>query len=285
MKAHYLCGHRCRTSIVALALLALPACAPSSDGDTRPATPSAPIPLFQLTTSQRDDLLFPALRRSDTAWSPPCGKKPATGPAPAWLEQALATASCTTALREIVHARSHASHGTATDLQERLTAAALCDDIPAIRRLLTAGARPDRRDSCGSTALVTAATVGKRRAVGALLAAGANPNTASRQGPRSRTPLLAAAIGGHTKTAVALLDGGADPNVVTRQGRDALMYATANKDEDLVRKLLRRRADACRRDELGLTALAVAGVYGAEEVGKLLVEASQRCGRTRKRAR
>lgn len=231
-------------------------------------------PVFDLDAEQIGRLLSPA------AYEPPDDSQarcvPASGArsAPDWLDEAITTLSCTPEARTAL-----GRDAQATLPENRLTAAALCNDAGAATRIVAEGARPNDRDACGWTALVVAASTGHVDVIRALLAAGAKPNVVSRAGRSSRSPLLAAVMRGDSAAANVLLDAHASAAATTGGGRDALMYAATGVDADLVRRLLRRDADACRKDHAGITAAQLAGAFANDGVASLLKRAWHRCSR------
>ena len=272
-----------RASLIAVALLAI---APLLDGCKRvnkslrehsghtEKTEPAP-PAFDMTREQTERLLFPRNFGPADPSTRRCIPDRRGGNAPSWLSEALATLSCPAEARE-------ALASAASTREDQLTVAALCDDADAARRLVTAGANPNRRDSCGWTALVAAATAGHAGVVEVLLGAGARPNFASEAGSWSRTPLLAAVARGDTGVARRLLRAHANPRLTTTGGRDALMLAATWGDDDLVRTLLRYNADACRQDHLGATALGLSRACGHDVTATTLLRAARQCGRKTK---
>jgi hypothetical protein len=103
-----------------------------------------------------------------------------------------------------------------------------------------------------------AAFAGDNRAVGRLLAAGADPNASicMEKGPKGtpvdytdkdrergrRTPLYEAAVRGNLMSAQLLLDGGADPDLPASNGTTPLMAAAASGDPRILHLLLARGA-------------------------------------------
>ena len=275
----------------AAAVLLTIACLASS---CRPASTSReaersddPVPVLSLTDAEKDVLLFPALHGAMAPRQPRCVPARHGEPPLRWLDEAEEDLACTVDARAAVAAsapdepsqsgvgRLAAAHLSSP--QEQLTAAALCDDADAIHRLVEHGADANRRDACGSTALVVAAAAGSAHAVDALLEAGARPNLESRQGRWSRTPLEAAVLRGDDAIAGSLLDHGASPEPASPAGRDALMLAAMTNDDVLVRRLLHRKADACRRDSHGMTAEDVARFFGNTKIVEILHLATQHC--------
>ncbi len=229
-------------------------------------------PAFELDAEETSRLLFPAIWQPRDAGEKRCVPARGSEAGPAWLEAALTSMSCTPQARGALDSNAPASPPV-----DRLTAAALCNDADAVRRLVAEGASPNSRDSCGWTALVAAATTGQQDAIRALLELGARPDLASRAGRWSRSPLLAALMRGDTAVANMLLDARAHAGLATIGGRDALMFAAIGTDTDLIRRLLRQRADPCHADDAGLTAAGLARAYGNTSVAATLIRASRRC--------
>ncbi|HXC53177.1 MAG TPA: ankyrin repeat domain-containing protein [Candidatus Limnocylindrales bacterium] len=229
-------------------------------------------PAFELTAEKTSRLLFPAIWQPRDGGEKRCVPTRDAGAVPAWLDAALASLSCTPEARSVL-----ASDEPASPPVDRLTAAALCNDADAVRRLVADGANPNSRDSCGWTALVAAAAAGHQDAMRALLERGARPDLASRAGRWSRSPLLAALMRGDTAAANTLLDARAHAGLATIEGHDALMFAAIGTDQELIRRLLRSHADPCRADGSGLTAAELAHAYGNTSVAAMLNRAARRC--------
>jgi ankyrin repeat protein len=133
--------------------------------------------------------------------------------------------------------------------------------------------------------LLEASRVGDTESIAALLAGGADPSAAQRDG---ETPLMAAARTGSVAAVKLLLEHGADPNAVEAlQGQTALMWATAEGHLDVVDALLESGADPnlqARVSELtkrstrtdfptgGFTAAMWAARNGDEAIVRRLVE-------------
>jgi hypothetical protein len=100
-----------------------------------------------------------------------------------------------------------------------------------VTALLDGGADPDLVDWDGRAALAAAAASGAVEVVGALLESGADVNAQTWIG---QTALMVAAINGHTEVARLLLDGGADPDVTDADGWTALMLARGHEHADMV---------------------------------------------------
>lgn len=112
------------------------------------------------------------------------------------------------------------------------------DDRAAVQTLLERGASPHARDESGTPVLMHAAAVASMDTMGALLAAGADVNVATKS---SANPLMWA-TGDAAKTRL-LLDRGAMVNARMRDGTTALVTAARRGNADVVRLLLARGAD------------------------------------------
>jgi ankyrin repeat protein len=85
--------------------------------------------------------------------------------------------------------------------------------------------------------------------------------------------LLDAAERGDRAAALRLLGKGADPNVPGPDGTTAIMYAAANDDVELVRALIKAKADVKRTNQFGTTAITEAAIIGSTPVIDALLKA------------
>ena len=106
-----------------------------------------------------------------------------------------------------------------------------------------------------NTPLHTVLIHGQTEAVKVLLANGANPNVATRDG---KTPLHHAADYSLLSSAKALLSAGADVNAVDKYGCTPLFGAVLNDDVRMVKVLVDAGVDINKPDEMGYTALHAA---------------------------
>jgi ankyrin repeat protein len=120
--------------------------------------------------------------------------------------------------------------------------AAYHENLGLVRKLLAAGADPNVASRVAATPpLFLAAEQGNAPIVAALLGAKADANAKSANGT---TALMIAAASGSKETVEALLNAGADPNVREAiYGQTALMFAAAKDRAAAIRVLVNRGAD------------------------------------------
>ena len=158
-------------------------------------------------------------------------------------------------------------------------------DVAVIGALLEAGADIDMTSPNGETALMAAARTGRVDAVSLLLAHGSDPNAV--ESFWEQTALMWAAVEGHDDVIDVLLAAGADPDRQARVselsqrstrtdfpsgGFTALMFATRNADEAVVRRLLDGGADIKLTNADGATALMIAVVNDRFDFAAKLLE-------------
>ena len=165
---------------------------------------------FQAAEAPSPDLLFQAIRRSDTS-----------------TVQRL--------LKQGIKAGTRDADGTPA-----LTAATLFADAACVKLLLDRGADPNATTSTGATALMWA--VPNVEKVRLLIARGADVNARSTN--LGRTPLLiAASYPSSVEVLRLLLAKGADLRAKDRNGEHALGFAARTADVDVVRFLVERGID------------------------------------------
>lgn len=149
-----------------------------------------------------------------------------------------------------------------------LMAAAEAGNVDAARRLLKAGADIDHLDPEGTGALHVAVEHGQRGVVELLLAAGADPNRSTGKG-------VPALLRARDRDMLALvLRKGGNIDVAGGPGRARLLHvAAAQGDLDMLRWLLRKRADVHATNAMGDTALHVAAFNGQVEAVRVLLDA------------
>ncbi len=149
-----------------------------------------------------------------------------------------------------------------------LIAAAQGKGDKMVRRLLTAGAKPEvnflsemenaylyDEDTCGESALHVAANVGAEAVSRILLHAGADPNLPDSE---EQTPLHMAARGGHHVVAGMLLLRGANLEARDTSSRTPLHLAAKEGHALCVSELLQVGVDHNARDDYGETPLMLA---------------------------
>jgi ankyrin repeat protein len=150
--------------------------------------------------------------------------------------------------------------------------AAAVGDLPAVQRAVQQDPQsvnafaPD-----GFQPLGLAAFFGSTDVAEFLLAHGADPNTASRNGLHVQ-PLNSAAAGMHLEIARALLDHGADPNARQEGNFTPLHSAAQNGQMEMVQLLLEAGADPKVTNDTGDTPLRLAQDQGHSEVVKILTQ-------------
>ena len=113
--------------------------------------------------------------------------------------------------------------------------AAFNNDVEAIKKAIADGKDIDQRNKDGSTALLTAATLGSAEAAIALINGGADIDMKNQRGD---TPLMAASFFCREKIVQALLDKGADKDIANIDGNrpiDAVATPWSQELEDLYR--------------------------------------------------
>jgi cytohesin len=152
----------------------------------------------------------------------------------------------------------------------------LPDPVP-LKRILESGANPNAKDS-GRTALHLAVGYGYVEKARLLLQHGADPNAPSDPDPnddgRFVTPLIGAVSHDGRRALVELLLGaGADPNQTDNLGMSPMMYASIFGATEIVELLLAHGADASRTTNDGSDALYFAMSRDRPELVRLLIDA------------
>ena len=139
-----------------------------------------------------------------------------------------------------------------------------------LRSLLRAGAKPNARDSRGTTALHAAAALNLPHTASLLLEYGASPRL---RGARGVRPLQLAGAGNAAETAQVLLSAGAEVDATDARGRTASHAAAANDASEVLELLHESGADLEAHDRKGWTPL-----HHAVRACRCT---APRCGRTR----
>lgn len=137
-----------------------------------------------------------------------------------------------------------------------------------VSALLDKGVSPDLLDEEGRTALMYASFNGHITAMEKLIAKNADINLQDKLG---RTALMMAASGPFPSAVELLLNNKADPDITDKTDHfSAIMYAAAEGQTDVVRVLLKFKANPNLIDKDGDTALSFATKNGHEDVVILL---------------
>ena len=132
-------------------------------------------------------------------------------------------------------------HARAPDGTTALMWAAYHGDLDLVQRLIAAGADVDAKNDYGAFALSEAAIQSSAPIIKALLDAGADADAAN---PQGETPLMAVARTGNVDAAALLLAAGADVDAIERWGgQSALMWASAQRQPEMVKLLVAHGAD------------------------------------------
>lgn len=134
----------------------------------------------------------------------------------------------------------------------KLRAAAVAGDLPALTRLIAAGADLEAQDGAGQTALLLAVAADRTAAARALLDAGASPNT---QAANADTPWLLAGASGRTAILAAMIPRGPDLAIRNRFGGNALIPACERGHVETVELLLTTKIDVNHVNRLTWTCL------------------------------
>src|SRR5688572_4455582 len=89
----------------------------------------------------------------------------------------------------------------------------------------------------------------------------------------AESTLLEAVERGDRAAALRLLATGADPNVAGPDGTTPVMWAAANDDLELVRALIKARANVTLKNQLGTSALTEAAIVGSAPIVDALLKA------------
>ena len=146
-------------------------------------------------------------------------------------------------------------------------AAARMGHINVVKLLINRGAKPNKEDDRGQTALTWASLNGHQDVVKFLLNKGARPNEANGNG---WTPLHTASMKGHKEVVKALLDGGAEVDSQSIRGETPLHLAVRFGQRDEVQLFLDKGADPDKATLAGFTPLSIAQRKGREDLVQLL---------------
>lgn len=151
-----------------------------------------------------------------------------------------------------------------------LHAAAFNNRDGIVQLLISYRADPNLVDSKGRTPIMVAAQMGNTNPITYLAQAGAALEV---RDARGNTPLMLACGGRHLGAMDELLERGANPNCRDLQGRTPLMLLAVHGEDEMVRILLKNKADYTLVDHTMKTALAYAKEYRRKAVIAVLERA------------
>jgi ankyrin repeat protein len=156
----------------------------------------------------------------------------------------------------------------AQDPNSNLIEAARSHDLAKVRKLLSEGADPNRREKTGKTPLMEASAYGYTDTMRVLLENGAQVNAADAMG---WTALFWAFFSRRTDSLHLLITKGADINAKDNENKSALFWAASSGDTGTVKTLLRSGAKVNAKDSHGWTPLMIAADLGQLEAVRVLV--------------
>jgi ankyrin repeat protein/ABC-type dipeptide/oligopeptide/nickel transport system ATPase component len=158
------------------------------------------------------------------------------------------------------------------DRATSLHMAALTGNTAIVKQLIAAGAKPDSAMKEGETPLHLAAQEGKEDTVRELLIAGASVDSCTADGT---TPLHSAALGTYAGTVRVLVEAGAQVNRQDKAGRTPLFHAIGRLDDEITGLLLSLGAEVNVNQAEGYTPLHFAvmarGALMARQVNRISV--------------
>jgi ankyrin repeat protein len=175
-------------------------------------------------------------------------------------------------LRVAAFLLDHGANVNGNDTQNiPLVMAALNGQKTMVELLLSRGADVNAGAGTGNTALRTAAASGYQAVVEVLLAHKADVNATDNN--QENSPLEMAVINDHVKILQMLLAAGANPNAATKDGVTPLQLAAQRGDLAVIKMLLTAGANPNAGDKYGRPPLFFAVTSGSEESVKLLLAA------------
>ena len=150
-----------------------------------------------------------------------------------------------------------------------LMVASIANDSVMAVLLLQSGANPDIQSKSGMTALHATAFNNRDGLVQVLLSFNADPNLVDSKG---RTPIMVAAQMGHTNPITHMAQAGANLEVRDVRGNTPLMLACGGRHLGAVDELLERGANPNCRDLQGRTPLMLLAVHGEDEMIRILLK-------------
>lgn len=150
-----------------------------------------------------------------------------------------------------------------------LMIATIANDSAMVVLLLEGGSNPNIQSKSGMSALHAGAFNNRDGIVQLLISYRADPNLVDSKG---RTPIMVAAQMGHTNPVTYLAQAGASLEVRDLRGNTPLMLACGGRHLGAMDELLERGANPNCRDLEGRTPLMLLAVYGEDEMVRILVK-------------
>lgn len=139
-----------------------------------------------------------------------------------------------------------------------------------VELLLSRGAKPNAGGGQIRYPIIAAACFAHGDILTKLVEAGADVNVTAGEAYCHATPLILASASLPVASVIELIAAGADVNYADDEGDTALITATLVGDSNLVRELLKRKANVMHVNKSGLSALQVASVRKFDECIKIL---------------
>ncbi|XP_031279478.1 potassium channel SKOR-like [Pistacia vera] len=154
-----------------------------------------------------------------------------------------------------------------SEIATRLNCAVSEGDFPRLKRLIGAGADPNKTDYDGRSPLHIAASRGYEDMTVFLIEKGVGINISDKSG---NTPLLEAVKNGHDQIASLLSNAGA--SLIVDDAGDFLCKIVARKDLDLLKRVLAHGTNPNSKNYDHRTPLHIAAAEGLLSFAKLLIE-------------
>ncbi|XP_037094837.1 ankyrin repeat and KH domain-containing protein 1-like [Pollicipes pollicipes] len=182
------------------------------------------------------------------------------------------TSSVSSALDEAAAALTRMRSDSATDTTSQPSLVDACQhgNVPVVRRLLDEGSSVNETTEKGESLLALACHSGYYELAQVLLAMRANVEDRGMKG--DCTPLMEAATAGHVEVVRLLIKHKADVNAQSSSGNTPLMYACSGGHVEVVRALLQAGANIEDANENGHTPLMEAASAGHVDVAQILLD-------------